>query len=302
MTACADFKEDISAFVDGELDAGRQSEISTHISSCGECHTFHTQMKQTSGLLAQSKLSAVAKCPDIWAAMADKMPTICQTIEEDFSAYLDGELIVPAKEGVSEHLQACSPCHGKFQDLSQVNGMLARAFELPGSIEVDLWSQIKSRLDEDCQLIRDDLSSYYDREVTPERHRTITGHLLECADCRDQLQMITQGGDLLRNHYQPDFPENFDLWPEIKAKMQVVQMAPREKRKKEGVGGVAFLRPIHVYAATAAVAIGVLAGVSLLFNVNTSPSVRPVTAESYLIESALGEPADMAEAMVYENQ
>lgn len=298
MTACVEFKEDISAFVDGELDKTRQSEVSEHITGCVACQTLHVQFRDTSKALAQAKLAAVAVCPDIWSAISEKLPSVCDIIQEDFSAYLDGELIVPAKEGVSEHLQACPPCHGKFQDISQVNGLLSRGLEMP-AMEIDLWAGIKNRLDEDCQLIRDDLSTYYDREVTPDRHRTITSHLLECTDCRENLTLITQTGNMLRENYQPEIPEDFDLWPEIKAKMQVVQFAPREKKKT-----VANIRPVHLYAASAVVVAGLLAAFTLFFGMNSGPtvSVRPVTAESYLIESALGEPADMAEAMVYENQ
>ncbi|MBX9689625.1 MAG: zf-HC2 domain-containing protein [Candidatus Obscuribacterales bacterium] len=296
MTACVDFKEDLSAFIDGELEPARQSELTEHLGTCEACKDEHGQLRQTVSLLAQSKLAAVAECPDLWSQLAEKLPPICELVEDDFSAYLDGELIVPAKEGVSEHLQACSPCHGKFQELSQVNGLLSQGLELSASVEVDLWSQIRSRLDEDCQLIKDELSSFYDREVTPQRHRTITTHLLECADCRDQLALVTQTGEMLRTNYQPELPEDFDLWPEIKNKMQVVQFAPREKRKRE-------FSSKRIYAIAAVFTGGALAALTLFLNLNFSPvSVKPVTAESYLIESALGEPADMAEAMVYENQ
>lgn len=296
MSLCAQFKDDISALIDGELDASQSSELQEHLNSCADCQQQQVSLRQTSALLAQAKLASYAACPDIWSAMASTMPPLCEVIEEDFSAYLDGELIVPAKEGVSEHLQSCKPCHGKFQDLSQVNGMLSRGLELPASLEINIWAQIKNRLDEDCQLIKDELSSFYDREVTPERHRTVTGHLLECGDCREQLTMISQAGEMLRSSYQPDFPENFDLWPEIKAKMQVVQLAPKEKRQKE------FLNNKRLYAAAAVFVAGALAALTLFLNFGTGSSVKPVTAESYLIESALGEPADMAEAMVYENQ
>lgn len=294
MIVCSDFKDELSAYIDGELDAGRQSEISEHLGNCSGCQTAHTGLRQTVSIIAQGKLATYAKCPDIWAGMKDKLPTVCETIQEDFSAYLDGELIISAKEGVGEHLGACPPCHEKFQDLSQVNGLLSRGLEMPETLQINLWDSIKNRLDEDCQLIRDELSSFYDREVTPQRHRTITSHLLECADCRDQLALVTQTGELLRANYQPDFPEGFDLWPAIKSKMAVVPFAPKEKRRKE-------FAHRRLYGVAAAVVAGVLATISFFVNVHSADTIRPVTAESYLIESALGEPSDVAEAMVYEN-
>jgi anti-sigma factor RsiW len=295
MSLCAQFKDDISALIDGELDAARNSELQEHLNSCADCLQTQGSLRQTSSLLAQAKLASFAACPDIWSAMASKMPPLCEIIQEDFSAYLDGELIVPAKEGVSEHLQACTPCHGKFQELSQVNGMLSRGLELPANLEISIWAEIKNRLDEDCQLIKDELSSFFDREVTPDRHRTITGHLLECGDCREQLAMISQAGEMLRSSYQPEFPDNFDLWPEIKAKMNVIPLAPKEKRQNQFVNK-------RLYAVAAVFVGGALAALTIFLNFNAGASVKPVTAESYLIESALGEPVGMAEAMVYENQ
>jgi len=295
MTACAEFQEELSAYIDGQLETTRKGEVDEHIGSCTDCLELHNQLRETVKAFALSNLAAAAKCPDIWAGLQTKLPSICELIEEDFSAYLDGELIVPAKEGVSEHLQSCPPCHGKFQDLSKVNGLLSQGLELSSSIEIDIWSQIKNRLDEDCLLIRDELSSFYDREVTAARHRTITSHLLECGDCREQLAMVSQTGDLLRANYQPDLPESFDLWPEIKAKMNVVQFSPKEKRRKESANR-------RLYAVAAVFLGGALAGLTLFLNFNAGSNLKPVTAESYLIESALGEPADMAEAMVYENQ
>lgn len=294
MLACTDLKDELSAFIDGELDAGLQGQIKEHLDSCSDCHGAHESLRLTVSIVAKGTLATAAKCPDIWGALQSKLPSVCELVEEDFSAYLDGELIVPAKEGVSEHLNACPPCHGKFQNLSQVNGLLSRGLEMPANLELNLWASIKNRLDEDCQLIRDELSSFYDREVTPQRHRAITSHLLECAECRDQLALITQTGEMLRTNYQPEFPEGFDLWPEIKSKMAVVPFAPKEKRRKEFVSR-------RMYGVAAAVVAGVLATISFFVNVHSASTIRPVTAESYLIESALGEPADAAEAMAYEN-
>lgn len=299
MPSCLEFTDDLSAFIDGELDAARQAMVESHLGSCSPCAEQHQVLRETISFIALSKLAVYAKCPDIWTELQNKLPSVCRTIEEDFSAYLDGELIVPAKEGVSEHLAACLPCHDKFQELSQVNTALSRSLELPASIEIDIWSQVKSRLDADCQLIKDDLSSFFDREVSSPRHRTVTSHLLECNDCRDQLSLVSQSGDLIRDTYLPEIPEDFDLWPEIKAKMQVIQLPAEKRRKDKNV--IAFPRPVQAIGAAAVVIAGLLAALTFFLS-SSSLNLRPVTAESYLIESALGEPADMAEAMVYENQ
>ena len=296
MEVCAEYKEDLSAYIDGQLDVSRRAELDEHMGICQDCISEHKRLREVVRIFALSNLAAAARCPDIWSSLNGKFPSVCEIIEEDFSAYLDSELIVPAREGVSEHLQACAPCHTRFQDLSRVNNLLSQGLELDSKIEIDIWSGLKNRLAEDCQLMKDDFSSFYDREVTSQRHRTITSHLLECSNCRDELTRISRTGELLREHYQPDLADSFDLFSEIKSKMNVVQFAPKEKRRKD-------LPNRRIMYAVAAVFLGgALVGITLFFNFNPNSNLKPVTAESYLIESALGEPADMAEAMVYENQ
>lgn len=287
--------EDLSAFLDGELESSRQDDLIDHLEACGECQKARSEFGSISKFFMEAKSSSLAGAPDIWSLIADKVPSVCECVQEDLSAYLDGELVVPAKEGVSEHMAKCQPCLDKFQNLSQVNGLLSRGLELPQEVELDIWSKLKDRLDEDCVLIGDELSAFYDREVTAPRHRAVTSHLLECSDCRDDLSLISQTGETLRDLYRPEIPDNFDIWPQIQSKIQILPFAPKEKRRQSVVHK-------RLYLAAAVVVSGVLAAITFFVNFHSTSSIEPVTAESYLIESALGEPADMAEAVVYDNQ
>lgn len=294
-TEANDRTSEFSAYIDGLLDAAKQKELEDLLSSQEAIRIQFEAFGQSLSYFRNAQTEIQAKCPDLWPELSTKLPNICQLIEEDFSAYLDGELIAPAKEGVSEHLQSCPPCHLKFQNLSQVNGLIAKGLELPESLAADLWSQLKNRLEEDCFLIKEELSNFYDHEVTPQRHRAVTSHLLECPACRDQLSEITQTTEMLRSHYQPEIPEDFDIWPQVKAKIQVLPFSAKEKRRK-----TLFSRRVSV--AAAAVCAGVLAATTFFVNFHSAATIQPMTAESYLIESALGEPANAAEAMVYDNQ
>lgn len=290
--SCTACQEEISALIDGEVDETFRGEVDEHLVGCQPCREARNNLIQVSAKVKE----AAEKCqiPDIWTALSRRLPSVCELVEEDFSAYLDGELIASAKDGVSEHLLACPPCHEKFQNLSKVNSLLSRSMELPAGLELDIWAGIQNRLEEDCVLIKEELSSFFDREVTPARHRAITSHLLDCTDCREQLASVTQTGEMLRTHYQPTLPEDFDLWPQIKAKMQVVPFAPKEKRKKT-------IAARRLYAVAAVVVGGVLAAIGFFVNIHSASTVQPVTAEAYLIDSALGEPAEVPESLVYEN-
>lgn len=292
---CSDVIEDLSAYLDGELEPERQSSLSAHIASCFGCRAQHEGFKTLTLVLTRGSGLVQESAPDIWEGLAGKLPGVCECIQEDLSAYLDGELIVPAKEGVTAHMEQCNVCLAKFQDLSRVNSLLAKGLELPETVTVDIWSQVQSRLNDDCVLIRSELSAFVDREVATLRHRAITSHLLECPECKEDFVALAAAGDAIRRHYQPEFPDDFDLFAGIKAKMQVVPFEVREKRKVK-------VSTRRLYAVAATVIAGVLAAIAVFISVHSaSPAVTPMTAEAYLIDSSLGEPADVAEAVVYDH-
>lgn len=296
VLSCNEFKEEISSLIDGELDQHRQTALSEHVTNCGGCKSDHDQFKNLGQLLQRSANTAQSSAPDLWTALTVKMPSVCDCVQDDLSAYLDGELIASAKEGVSMHLEQCSVCLTKFQQLSNVTGLLSKGLVLPESIEVDIWTQINTRLNEDCILIKSELSSFIDREVVTLRHRAITSHLTECADCTMTFNNLNESGDVLRNYYQPEIPEDFDLWPAIQGNLNVVPFQARERQPK------APHAVRRLYAVAAAVIIGVLGTSGYVWYQNTNAvNVEPVTAEAYLIDQSLGEPADVAEAVVYDH-
>jgi anti-sigma factor RsiW len=142
------------------------------------------------------------------------------------------------------------------------------------------------------------------------RHREVTAHLTECAECKDEFLALSQTGDALRSSYQPDIPEDFDLWPAIQAKLNVVQFErPTGKEAatagaKSGAADVARkVVPMRRLAAVAAAVVAGIAATMIYFGVNHSenPSVEPITAEAYLIDQSLGEPTSVADAVVTGN-
>jgi anti-sigma factor RsiW len=303
VLSCIDFKEDLSSFVDGELDQHRQSALASHLSQCEPCKRNHEDFKQVTVLMQSATARIQETAPDLWSSLSSKMPSVCECVQEDLSAYLDGELIAPAKDGVTQHLEECAVCHAKFQELSSVTRLLSTGLKLPDTFEVDIWASIKTRLSEDCVLIRSELSSFIDREVPTLRHREITAHLTECAECKDEFLALSETGDALRNSYQPEIPEDFDLWPSIQGKLNVVQFERKEKVASTAGSGKSNVVPMRRLAAAAAAVVAGVAATMIFFSTHhaTDPSVEPITAEAYLIDQSLGEPANVAEAVVYDH-
>jgi predicted anti-sigma-YlaC factor YlaD len=288
---CNDLREDLSLYIDSELDQNQKAKLADHLNSCVGCKAYINNLTSMRQLFNQAKENS-GKDIDIWQSLSTKLPSVCDGIQEDLSAYLDGELTPPAQEGISNHLQKCDPCLNAFQSLTKVNNLLSQGLKLPESQSIDIWSKVKSRINEDCVLIKDELSAYIDKEVTTLRHRTITAHLLTCSNCRQRFTLLSNTSELLRNSYQANFPDNFDLWPELQRKMKVIPFAAREKKST--------LKNNRFYVAAAGVALGLLASVIFFAKTQSISNIEPVSAEAYLIESTLGEPASGVESVVYE--
>lgn len=297
---CTDFKDDLSCYLDNELDNSRKLEIADHLLECENCRKEYEGLKAVSSLFARGPASESLPVPDLWQSIQDKLPDTCSVIREDLSAYLDGELPLPAQEGVNDHLKDCALCRDQFKKLNVTNQLLAKALELPANLNIDLWDGVKSRLNEDCAVIRKELSVFVDQEVATLRHRAITSHLLECPSCQQEFNHLSQVGDLVRTHYQPKLEESFDLWPEVKRAINVIPLNAGDRSKSQN--GAPSNRKRLALAAVAAVAIGLTGALTFVVSTPNNKALQPVSAEAYLLESAMMEPADSAEAVVYENQ
>ncbi|MBI4532619.1 MAG: zf-HC2 domain-containing protein, partial [Candidatus Melainabacteria bacterium] len=193
-----------------------------------------------------------------------------------------------------QHLQQCPSCRQKFKGLNATNQLLSNGLALPADIKVDLWDSVKSRLNEDCALIQSELSAYIDQEVATLRHRSITTHLLDCPTCRCLFEQLAEVGDIIRSTYTPKLPANLNLWPGIKTKLEVVPFPGKDKTQKR-------LSAHRLHLVGAAAIVVVITGALALFVLGSRISgIQPVSAETYLLESALMEPAENVEAVVYE--
>lgn len=295
---CKSTREELSALIDGQLTGSLKTTVESHLESCPACQTELDSLKQVQSFLSGAFKSASEETPDIWSKIQGIVPSVCDVIQEDLSAYLDGELTVPAQEGVKEHLKDCAVCLGKFTDLNATNTLLAKGLELPASVSVDIWAGVNARLNADCALIDNELSAYLDQEVVTLRHRAITKHLTDCSNCQEEFSKLSSVGDLIRDAYKPNIPDNLDLWPGIKSKMQVVPFTPKAQTQQNKARGID--RRYYWGAAAAAACVAVFGMGALWLTAPSESSIKRVSAEQYLIDSSLLDPADKAETIIYE--
>lgn len=296
---CLSIQEELSAHLDGQLTGSLKSRVEGHLENCSGCQTELESLKQVQSFLSKAFSGEGANVPDIWEKMAGQVPSVCDVIQEDLSAYLDGELTVPAQEGVNKHLKECETCLSQFTELNATNRLLAKGLELPASAKVDIWSGVKSRLNADCALIDNELSAYLDQEVVTLRHREITKHLTDCPSCREEFGRISSIGELIRESYKPEIPENLDLWPGIKSKLTVVQFTPKNQSKEKS-RGIGIDRRVYIGVACAAGFVALFGMAALWLTGPADGGLKRVSSEEYMIESILLEPADKAENVIYE--
>jgi anti-sigma factor RsiW len=156
-------------------------------------------------------------------------------------------------------------------------------------------------------LIQGELSAYADQEVEILRHRTITRHLVDCGECKQRFEAISGVGELLKDSYKPDLAEDYDIWAEVKRKLQVVPITLKTEQQAQPTTAAPAVaankgRMPRVYLASAAAAIVLMIASAGVFMGLTKHQVVPLTSEAYLIESSMSQPAEIAEAVVYDPQ
>ncbi|MBS2006488.1 MAG: zf-HC2 domain-containing protein [Cyanobacteria bacterium SZAS TMP-1] len=298
--SCQNVRSELSALLDSQISGSLKTEIEEHLIGCHDCSEEYEALNGLKGYIDKAFDEDNFKAPDIWASLAEKLPSVCDVIQEDLSAYLDGELSAPAQEGVNLHLKECAECLDSFKALNATNRLLAKGFELPSDKVVDLWSGVNARLNADCALIDNELSAYLDQEVVTLRHRAITKHLTDCQNCRDEFSHLSMVGDIIRESYKPEIPADLNLWPGIKSKLAVVQFTP--KTQPAQVAAKTGIHRRYYIGAAVAASFAMIFGLGALWlnSPEQSTTVRPVSAEAYLINSSLLDPADKAEAVLYE--
>jgi anti-sigma factor RsiW len=294
--SCFRYKVDLSAIVDRELDTKSLSEVQRHLGSCRDCSVDLARLRDFNDFLV-AQLSIVAlPSPENDLAFFEqlrlKLPNLCSLNQQEFSAYLDGELSGAAQEGVTAHLQSCGQCLKQFSSMNAVNQLIVRGVELPSSQKVDLWGAIKEQLNENCALISTELSAFMDQEVARPRHRHIAVHLAECSNCNGSFQALSQVSDLIKENYVPSIAAEFDLLPQIKAKLKALELSENANGKNKN------LRRFYLMGLGIAVSILLLGTVFLLCL--SKPKAPVISAEDFLIQAALEEPSESAEVVIYE--
>ena len=152
---------------------------------------------------------------------------------ELFSAYLDGQLTPDEVLMVSDLLDGNEEMIREFRSLQSVRRSLRLLpeFEVPASLLPD-------------GHLGDRLSAYLDGELVTLEHRRVTRHLVECPDCRVELQELDRARIAVRSLPGVDTTSTGEI---------PVTPGPGHRRRYVAAG-------IGVAAAAAALVVGMAVG------------------------------------------
>jgi predicted anti-sigma-YlaC factor YlaD len=139
---CAEVREELVAYLDGELTDEMRDCIDSHLASCQTCRTECAALDSTGDLLSliggETKSSTdiagnvlkISREGDPW----------CRHIQKELTAFIDGELSPAEERPVVEHLADCEDCRAARAELELTGDALTRwTFTFP---EVDLVSRV----------------------------------------------------------------------------------------------------------------------------------------------------------------
>ncbi len=108
--------------------------------------------------------------------------------EELFSAFLDGELTSEEAEFVNEILAGEEEAMEEFRGIQQVR----KALRMLPDLEIPGWLLPDGHLGEQ-------LSAYLDGELSAAEQRTVSDHVISCADCRAELHDLDRARIAVRS-------------------------------------------------------------------------------------------------------
>jgi len=146
---CDQLGDQLSAYLDGELDSEGATQVESHLESCVQCRGM------LDGFRSLDAIAVGASVPEVkgeewqarWAPVSEAVrqlepsapPDRCAEIEELMDAYLDGQLGSEGTAEVDEHLASCEGCRGLVGQFRAMDAA-AQAEPVP-PVSDDEWGQ-----------------------------------------------------------------------------------------------------------------------------------------------------------------
>jgi len=147
--SCPYTQEDLSAHVDGELDAATSARVREHLRVCPACEREVAWLSEVAEMV-RALPPAAPQQATAWKAesLVDGAPRRlqCTVVLAEASAFIDGE---PAEEhaaDVQAHLFSCDACYHVYKQLEQVAEALqaTEPVPVPAGLEQRVWAAVQA--------------------------------------------------------------------------------------------------------------------------------------------------------------
>lgn len=286
--------EELSALLDNCVEPATRVNLYNHLANCQKCSELFNELSSTSATIRKSYEIEKQK---VEVSLLDNLHVhlnVCNSIQQDLSAFIDNELQIPGSEGVKSHLKTCTDCLKHFNDLRTLESILLNGLKLKPNLDLNIYQGIKERLIADCKLMKQDFSSFLDQALTVTRHYEITQHLMTCTSCPVEINDLIAVSSMLKEQYKPPKELIIDLLPKIQSKLKLKVITNNKPGRPNKITYIAL-------ASAASIVILMLTAFFMLPMDNNSSISQDQSSEGYLLESTLSnEPTNNAEAVLYE--
>jgi len=143
---CDDVRENLVAYLDGELSDAEREAVESHLAGCPECTAERAGLESTGdllGVLARPVESSLDIAGNVLRAAGAEEPW-CGHIRRQLVAWLDGELTEKEERPVLDHLADCEGCEAEETALRRTGDALA-LWTVP-AFETDLRPRLRRAL------------------------------------------------------------------------------------------------------------------------------------------------------------
>ena len=123
----------------------------------------------------------------------------CSKIKSILPDYFDGELSHEEKEMIKIHIEQCPECKKEFDDLCGLSECIKNYSEKDIN-ESGIAGIVSARLDK-CDRVKEDLSAFIDGELSKERTKQVSEHILVCEYCRKDYEDLKETNNALKNYF-----------------------------------------------------------------------------------------------------
>lgn len=220
---CENILDILSAYIDNELPEDELQAVDRHLASCKNCRDELALLQGLSDKIKASLLIENFEMPDlsnsVLTRFQEQQNLSCKEVSEELSAYFDAELPPANYYSIEYHLDNCSQCQQKFQQLQYLRNLIKLSVN---SLDIDLWQKVYARLispeELQCSFVADQLSAYLDKEVDAQLAKSISEHIMACNHCRKQFEEFKFIQQQVKKALLLPF-KNVDLWPAVRYRL-----------------------------------------------------------------------------------